>query len=160
MAESINIPPIQPNQPVNKLSYQFKNDPAYVDTFGAYVEKRFIGPALETAVEARGLPEVDKTFNFVEYIESRGISADSTQGQYLSRYAVNKEAVDDAIIRFKRNQEAQNIIERSGFVNQMFADPLLLAEIATGYWSLSGVKKAVTFFGKKTYENNNGPYGP
>lgn len=154
MAESLSIPPLQKEQPVNKLSYQFKNEPEYIDTFGAYVQKRFIGPAIETAVNARGLPQVDKSFNFNEYVSSRGISLDSQLAQYLQRYSVNQEAVDDALKRYNRNQEAQSIIERSGFVKQMFGDPLLLAEISTGYWTLSAVKKGATSVGKKSFENS------
>lgn len=156
----IKFEPWRPTPPTNEIGLD-KNDPTFLDTFRANTTQYFQNAVSDTIQEAKGLPAPDLDFDIEEFIKETGVDPFGTVARQLRSRAINKSEAERIFWNATKNLKSQEILEKSGFVKSMIADPLFLFELS----SLGALSKGAKFFGKQALarEAKSGPdpyFGP
>lgn len=156
----IKFEPWRPTPPTNEIGLD-KNDPTFLDTFRANTTQYFQNAISDTIQEAKGLPAPDLDFDIEEFIKETGVDPFGTVARQLRSRAINKSEAERIFWNATKNLKSQEVLEKSGFVKSMIADPLFLFELS----SLGALNKGAKFFGKQALarEARSGPdpyFGP
>mgnify|MGYP003673601417 FL=1 len=103
-----------------------RKEPSFGDTFVAQTQQ-LVGPAFTSIFDTNS--DLDTSFNVNSFLDNKGISIQSSDGQFILKNGLNQKQAETAYLELVKRGELQRVIEESGFVQQMFADPLLVPEL-------------------------------
>jgi hypothetical protein len=109
----------------NKIPLK-RREPSFSDTLVAQTQQ-LVRPAFTSIFDTNS--DLDTSFNVNSFLDNKGISIQSSDGQFILKNGLNEKQAEIAYLELVKREELQRVIEESGFVQQMLADPLLVPEL-------------------------------
>lgn len=129
-------------RPDNIIGPARESNSSFLKVFNAQSENLFKNTVDNFSTIFEPDPPVDLSFNLNDFLQEKGISLVSKDGQFISENARNKNEAELAYLSLARRSEVQRVIEEAGFLKQVTADPILLLELGSPLIYLKLARKA------------------